>query len=188
MEPLLKKVPRGSIITDDNCHRRWCHDPSQTFSFQSSMQKSRSCCKRTHLAETHCFLQLRRCALPSGSRHAFQLPQQQQEHRMWPLFRRWLSPPLLLLVLLAVLQCTSAFGHSSSPARKLLAASSARGRPEFPTVTNLRDILAGLDESSGPKAVEVTVHSDDSQRAAIVVSSTGLLLSFAACLLALPDS
>lgn len=93
---------------------------------------------------------------------------------MWPLFRRWLSPPVLLSLLL-LLPAASALPLQqdvSSSARRLASPAKAAGQAPKPAPNvSIEELLAGLDFSGGPKAVEVELMPSDSQRPAVVVSS-----------------
>jgi len=86
---------------------------------------------------------------------------------MWPIWRRWLSPPVLLLLLLA---STVLADESRSSGARRLAQGPPRGRHSPTELVSLEDILAGIDLSKGPKAVEVHLAPSDSQRPAVVVS------------------
>jgi hypothetical protein len=90
---------------------------------------------------------------------------------MWPLFRRWLSPPIILTLILLSSSAAAQSQAGSQRPRRLLAAYDLPSRRAPPAVVSLDDLLAGLDLSGEPKSVEVHVKPGDSQRAAVVVSS-----------------
>lgn len=115
------------------------------------------------IAKVHCSISL----TPSASTCAC------KGSNMWPLFRRWLSPPMLFILiwLLSSAVAQSPGGTSPSRTRRLLAASGLPSRLAPPAVVSLDDLLAGIDLSGGPKSVEVHIKPGDSQRAAVVVSS-----------------
>lgn len=76
---------------------------------------------------------------------------------------------MLLLLLLASTAVLADESSSSARARRL-AQGPPRGRSNPTEHISLEDILAGIDLSKGPKAVEVQLAPADSQRPAVVVS------------------
>jgi hypothetical protein len=94
---------------------------------------------------------------------------------MWPLFRRWLSPPVLLSLLLLFVAASAVPLQQdvSSSGRRLATPATAAGQAPKPApkLISIDDLLAGLNLSGGPKSFEVELMPSDSQRPAVVVSS-----------------